>query len=315
MGYTQARFESVTEECQQCVSTSDRCSNRLQHLGHRTSSSPWLCAPVSEHPGPQGRLPSVSAPQARPRRTPRLSAREFYFSTSGVGRPTAFGCRAHPGATRSGRGTPSACAMPCSVEIRVAAPAASAAPSAQTESPCAAACGGDAEEGAETYTGGEASSPVRFTATSPDGEQVEVQLLGMADIKAKGMTDTAWLPQTRYDEAQEWLDKIVGGEQLTLIEDPASPEDTTEDGALLRYVDSTGTSAQSISGSDNDDVAMGLFNLYAGVADNDEKWSGLERYDEYVEASLTAEERNGGLLGENELVAVNEDGSGYEYSK
>ncbi|MGO3179970.1 MAG: hypothetical protein ACTIJR_10455 [Brevibacterium linens] len=36
---------------------------------------------------------------------------------------------------------------------------------------------------------------------------------------------------------------------------------------------------------------------------------------EYVEASLTAEERNGGLLGENELVAVNEDGSGYEYSK
>src|SRR5699024_7965005 len=175
--------------------------------------------------------------------------------------------------------------------------------------------GGDAEEGAETYTGGEAISPVRFTATSPDGEQVEVQLLGMADIKAKGMTDTAWLPQTRYDEAQEWLDKIVGGEQLTLIEDPASPEDTTEDGALLRYVDSTGTSAQSISGSDNDDVAMGLINLYAGVADNDEKWSGLERYDEYVEASLTAEELNGDLLGENELVAVNEDGSGYEYSK
>src|SRR5690625_6004075 len=101
------------------------------------------------------------------------------------------------------------------------------------------------------------------------------------------MTDTAWLPQTRYDEAQEWLDKIVGGEQLTLIEDSASPEDTTEDGALLRYVDSTGTSPQSISGSDSDDVALGLINLYAGVADNDEKWSGLQRYDEYVEASLT----------------------------
>src|SRR5699024_8988224 len=34
--------------------------------------------------------------------------------------PTAFGCLAHTGATRSGRGTPSACAMPWSVEILAA---------------------------------------------------------------------------------------------------------------------------------------------------------------------------------------------------
>src|SRR5699024_12778419 len=45
---------------------------------------------------------------------------------------------------------------------------------------------------------------------------------------------------------------------------------------------------------------------YTTLFRSDEKWSGLERYGEYVEASLTAEERNGGLLGENELVAVNE---------
>lgn len=203
----------------------------------------------------------------------------------------------------------------CGSDSDEAAPAAPEGQPEQTATSSASDSGGDAEEGAETYTGGEAISPVRFTATSPDGEQVEVQLLGMADIKAKGMTDTAWLPQTRYDDAQEWLDKIVNGEQITLIKDPASPEDTTEDGALLRYVDSTGTSAWNVTGSDSDDVAMCLINLYAGVADNDEKWSGLDRYDEYVEATLTAEERNGGLLGENELVAVNEDGSGYEYSK
>ncbi|MDN6303826.1 MAG: hypothetical protein L0J57_12395 [Brachybacterium sp.] len=199
----------------------------------------------------------------------------------------------------------------CGSDSDEAAPPASGGQPEQTESSSASDSGGDAEEGAETYTGGGAISPVRFTATSPDGEQVEVQLLGMADIKAKGMTDTAWLPQTRYDDAQEWLDELVNGEQITLIEDPASPEETTEDGALLRYVDSTGTSAYL----DSDDVAVALINFYGGVADNDEKWSGLERYDEYVEASLTAEERNGGLLGENELVAVIEDGSGYEYSK
>src|SRR5699024_11886764 len=88
----------------------------------------------------------------------------------------------------------------CGSDCDEAATAASEGQSEQTESSSASDSGGDAEEGAETYTGGEAISPVRFTATSPDGEQVEVQLLGMADIKAKGMTDTAWLPQTRYDE-------------------------------------------------------------------------------------------------------------------
>src|SRR5699024_5443297 len=46
--------------------------------------------------------------------------RVAYLSISGVGWPTAFGCRAHTGATSSGRGTPSAWAMPWSVEILAA---------------------------------------------------------------------------------------------------------------------------------------------------------------------------------------------------
>src|SRR5699024_1027643 len=72
--------------------------------------------------------------------------------------------------------------------------------SEQTASYSVSDSGGDDEEGAETYTRREAISPVRFTATSPAGGQGEDQLRGMVDIKAKDMTDTAWLPQTSYDE-------------------------------------------------------------------------------------------------------------------
>ena len=208
----------------------------------------------------------------------------------------------------------------CGPDSEEAAPTTAEGQTEKTASSSASDSGGDTEEGAERYTGGEAISPVRFTATSPDGEQVEVQLLGMADIKAKGITDTAWLPQTQYDEAQSRLDELVNGEQLTLIEDPVSPEDKTEDGALLRYVDSTGTGAYMDS---TDDVARALIRLNNGVGDNDEKWADLKRYDEYKEATLGTLE-NGTQMGPNELIApidstneggiMEDDWSDYQYS-
>ena len=202
----------------------------------------------------------------------------------------------------------------CGSDSDEAAPAAPEGQSEQTAS-SSASDGGGQEQAAELYEITGALSPVRLSAISPEGEDIEIQLLGMADVKPKGETDTAWLPVRTYEQAQDQLEKITEGAEVELIADPAA-EDTTDDGALLRYVRIVegGDLVFGSPGTDEDgDVGLELIYWKLGAGDNDESLSDLEMYDRYVEATLDS--LNPGSAGNgSEFIAPNEEWTDYTYS-
>lgn len=174
--------------------------------------------------------------------------------------------------------------------------------------------GGGQEQAAERYKITGALSPVRLSAISPEGEDIEIQLLGMADVKPKGETDTAWLPVRSYEQAQDKLEMITEGAEVELIADPAS-EDATDDGALLRYVHIVegGKLVFGSAGTEDSDVGLELIAWKHGAGDNDDSLSDLEMYDRYVEATLDSLQPGSTGRG-SEFIAPNEDGSDYVYS-
>ena len=153
---------------------------------------------------------------------------------------------------------------------------------------------GDDELEQTVYEVVEATSPT--TATLQSGsETVEVRLLGLADVKAEGETDTAFAPQEAIDTATEELEGLLGSGDLVLTADPAA-DDADADGALLRYVDVLDAGGMNrATGEKADlDVALALIqNEYGdagalGVYDPTLQDAGLERMDRYVEATRIA---------------------------
>ena len=148
--------------------------------------------------------------------------------------------------------------------------------------------GGDDELEQTVYEVVEATSPT--TATLQSGsETVEVRLLGLADVKAEGETDTAFAPQEAIDTATEELESLLGYGDLVLTADPAA-DDADADGALLRYVDVLDAGGMDrATGEKSDlDVAEQLINSGLGAYDPELQHAGLERMDRYVEATRIA---------------------------
>ena len=148
--------------------------------------------------------------------------------------------------------------------------------------------GGDDELEQTVYEVVEATSPT--TATLQSGsETVEIRLLGLADIKAEGETDTAFAPQEAIDTATEELESLLGYGDLVLTADPAA-DDTDADGALLRYVDvlDAGSMDRATGEKEDLDVAEQLINSRLGAYDPELQHAGLERMDRYVEATRIA---------------------------
>ena len=154
--------------------------------------------------------------------------------------------------------------------------------------------GGDDELEQTVYEVVEATSPTTLTLKS-GSETVEVRLLGLADIKAEGETDTAFAPQEAIDTATEELESLLGSGDLVLTADPAA-DDADADGALLRYVDvlDAGSMDRATGEKEDLDVALALIqNEYGdagalGVYDPTLQHAGLERMDRYVEATRIA---------------------------
>ena len=154
--------------------------------------------------------------------------------------------------------------------------------------------GGDDELEQTVYEVVEATSPTTLTLKS-GSETVEVRLLGLADVKAEGETDTAFAPQEAIDTATEELGALVEGGDIVLVEDPAA-DDADEDGALLRYVDllDAGGMDRATGEKEDLDVALALIqNEYGdagalGVYDPTLQDAGLERMEQYVEATRIA---------------------------
>ena len=148
--------------------------------------------------------------------------------------------------------------------------------------------GGDDELEQTVYEVVEATSPT--TATLQSGsETVEVRLLGLADIKAEGETDTAFAPQEAIDTATEELESLLGSGDIVLTADPAA-DDADADGALLRYVDvlDAGSMDRATGEKADLDVAEQLINSGLGAYDPELQHAGLERMDRYVEATRIA---------------------------
>ena len=153
---------------------------------------------------------------------------------------------------------------------------------------------GDDETEQTVYELVEATSPTTLTLKS-GSETVEVRLLGLADVKAEGETDTAFAPQEAIDAATGELGALVEGGDIVLVEDPAA-DDTDEDGALLRYVDllDAGGMDRATGEKEDLDVALALIqNEYGdagalGVYDPTLQDAGLERMEQYVEATRIA---------------------------
>lgn len=148
--------------------------------------------------------------------------------------------------------------------------------------------GGDDELEQTVYEVVEATSPT--TATLQSGsETVEVRLLGLADIKAEGETDTAFAPQEAIDTATEELESLLGSGDLVLTADPAA-DDADADGALLRYVDvlDAGNMDRATGEKEDLDVAEQLINSGLGAYDPELQHAGLERMDRYVETARIA---------------------------
>lgn len=148
--------------------------------------------------------------------------------------------------------------------------------------------GGDDEPEQTIYEVVEATSPT--TATLQSGsETVEIRLLGLADIKAKGETDTAFAPQEAIDAATEELESLLGSGDIVLTADPAA-DDADADGALLRYVDvlDAGRMDRATGEKADLDVAEQLINSGMGAYDPDLQHAGLERMDRYVETTRVA---------------------------
>lgn len=148
--------------------------------------------------------------------------------------------------------------------------------------------GGDDELEQTVYEVVEATSPT--TATLQSGsETVEVRLLGLADIKAEGETDTAFAPQEAIDTATEELESLLGSGDLVLTADPAA-DDADADGALLRYVDvlDAGSMDRATGEKADLDVAEQLINSGLGAYDPELQHAGLERMDRYVETARIA---------------------------
>lgn len=148
--------------------------------------------------------------------------------------------------------------------------------------------GGDDELEQTVYEVVEATSPT--TATLQSGsETVEVRLLGLADIKAEGETDTAFAPQEAIDTATEELESLLGSGDIVLTADPAA-DDADADGALLRYVDvlDAGSMDRATGEKEDLDVAEQLINSGLGAYDPDLQHAGLERMDRYVETTRVA---------------------------
>src|SRR5699024_9549899 len=126
---------------------------------------------------------------------------------------------------------------------------------------------GDDETEQTVYELVEATSPTTLTLKS-GSETVEVRLLGLADIKAEGETDTAFARQEAIDAAPEELGALVEGGDIVLVEDPAA-DDADEDGALLRYVDllDAGSMDRAAGEKADLDVAEQLINSGLGAYD------------------------------------------------
>lgn len=148
--------------------------------------------------------------------------------------------------------------------------------------------GGDDELEQTVYEVVEATSPT--TATLQSGsETVEIRLLGLADIKAEGETDTAFAPQEAIDTATEELESLLGYGDLVLTADPAA-DDADADGALLRYVDVLDAGDRDLATGEREDldVAEQLINSGLGAYDPELQHAGLERMDRYVETARIA---------------------------
>ena len=147
---------------------------------------------------------------------------------------------------------------------------------------------GDDETEQTVYELVEATSPTTLTLKS-GSETVEVRLLGLADVKAEGETDTAFAPQEAIDAATGELGALVEGGDIVLVEDPAA-DDADEDGALLRYVDllDAGSMDRATGEKEDLDVAEQLINSGLGAYDPTLQDAGLERMDRYVEATRIA---------------------------
>ena len=148
--------------------------------------------------------------------------------------------------------------------------------------------GGDDELEQTVYEVVEATSPTTLTLKS-GSETVEVRLLGLADIKAEGETDTSFAPQEAIDAATEELESLLGSGDLVLTADPAA-DDADADGALLRYVDvlDAGSMDRATGEKEDLDVAEQLINSGLGAYDPTLQDAGLERMDRYVEATRIA---------------------------
>ena len=147
---------------------------------------------------------------------------------------------------------------------------------------------GDNELEQTVYEVVEATSPT--TATLQSGsETVEVRLLGLADIKAEGETDTAFAPQEAIDTATDELESLLGSGDLVLTADPAA-DDVDADGALLRYVDVLDAGDRDLATGEKEDldVAEQLINSGLGAYDPELQHAGLERMDRYVETARIA---------------------------
>ena len=147
---------------------------------------------------------------------------------------------------------------------------------------------GDDETEQTVYELVEATSPTTLTLKS-GSETVEVRLLGLADIKAEGETDTAFAPQEAIDTATEELESLLGYGDLVLTADPAA-DDADADGALLRYVDVLDAGDRDLATGEREDldVAEQLINSGLGAYDPELQHAGLERRDRYVETTRNA---------------------------
>lgn len=139
--------------------------------------------------------------------------------------------------------------------------------------------GEDSDLDQDVYELVEVTSPTTITVqlSGEGAEPIEVRLLGLADVKAQGESETAWAPQTYIDQAEDAIANLIDESGLLLVVDENAPADTDENGALLRYVDIV-TDGESPEVFDLGDM---LIQQGDGVYDPDEQWQQLERMERY----------------------------------
>lgn len=165
--------------------------------------------------------------------------------------------------------------------------------------------GEDSDLNQDVYELVEVTSPTTITVqlSGEGSEPIDVRLLGLADVKAKGESETAWAPQKNIDQAKKGLANLIGENGILLVVDENAPADTDEDGALLRYVDLLiGDESPEIF-----DAGDLLIQQSDGVYDPDEQWQQLERMERY--RKIIDIQGNNGTISELWQWAADADGN------